>query len=78
MDLAHDYNPLDGEAILAPVTTPITPASPGNGMGVEHCQVMFVTLKLSVMTIGILQWSYSGYVIPPGHYQILSLALQYT
>ena len=22
------------------------------------------------MTIGILQWSYSGYVIPPGHYHL--------
>ena len=32
LHLAHDYNPLDGEPMLAPVTTPITPASPGNEM----------------------------------------------
>ena len=55
LDLADLPSILDEKHILAPVTTPKTPASPGNEMGeCSTLPVMFVVLKLSVMTIGIL------------------------
>ena len=84
LDLADLPNVLDEEHILAPVTTPKTPASPGNEMGECSTRPVMLAVFCNIKTIindyiGILQWPYSGYVIPPGHYQIfLSLALQYT